>query len=625
MNLSDEELVNAILWKLYILHEVQNKDNYREICKIFVKEHQDRAFQICMDLAAKYRHVFQARLGLLVDENSTTSQWKSLEKVWGHSLELLLMGRDSHKNEVKDMYLSDDDVKEFQDCFRDVIRQALLSKSPDLPNLPKDSSLPIQSETGTSPTTQGKDRSTTRTPSERETETTSPVSNPANDARKAVNQPSAYQDRSSSDNQEVDPQPTAQWKYLPVPENDPDRHDEFDTRCLTTPEGLKLIGARVRGKKHKHEGTNCDDWFEFVVSGSWTIIAVSDGAGSKKFSRVGAKISCEAAVKHLAEALQNHKINERESWSADTFKRDLTTGEFAEQDLEFVQKALHEAMQVAYDAVQDAAAEREKLVDYYEILGNRRLEIRDLSATLLLAVHTTVKYKEKDYSLVLTCQVGDGMTAAVYQEDRKGQIELLGTPDSGEFAGQTDFLTSKEKLSPDNLMRKTFPFFRPLQALMMMTDGVADDYFPPDPGMLQLYGDLLLNRAIDFRQPTDDEIAEKLRWTHLDSAQAVKDAKKNFGSEVERITDPEDIPQKVWIRSVADYAKELDITKELDVTVAEVVAAPELLAAGSAEEQMWEEAKDKTLEEKLRIWLDSYNVKGSFDDRTLVVLYREVV
>jgi len=557
MNLYDEELVNelvnAILWKLYIIHEDRNEKKYQDMYNIFVKEHPDRVLQICQALAAKYQQVFQTRLGLL-DKDFITSQWKSLETAWINSLELLLMGQSLRKDEVNALYLSDDEGKKFQDSFRDVIRDAL-----------------------------------------------------------------AHQDRSPSDNQEVGPQPTAQWKYLPVPENEPDKHNEFDARSLTTPEGLKLIGARVRGKKHKHEGTNCDDWFEFAVSGPWTIIAVSDGAGSKKFSRVGAKVSCFAAVQHLAEDLQNHKINERESWSADTFKRNETTGVFAEEDLEFVQKALHKAMQVAYEAVQKAAAERNNSFDHAEILGNRRLEIRDLSATLLLAVHTTVKYKEKDYSLVLTCQVGDGMTAAVYQEDRKGKIKLLGTPDSGEFAGQTDFLTSKEKLSPDNLMRKTFPLFRPLQALMMMTDGVADDYFPPDPGMLQLYGNLLLNRVIDFPQPTDDEIAEKLCRTNLGSAPAVKEAKDNFGSEVERITYPEDIPQKVWIRSVADYAK------ELRVSVAEVVAAPELLAAGSSEEQMWEQAQDKPPKEKLQIWLDSYKVRGSFDDRTLVVLYREVV
>jgi hypothetical protein len=79
---------------------------------------------------------------------------------------------------------------------------------------------------------------------------------------------------------------------------------------------------------------------------------------------------------------------------------------------------------------------------------------------------------------------------------------------------------------------------------MLMTDGVADDYFPNDPGILRLYEDLM-NQGIIGPALNRHEIA---------------------GQEVE---------QKI------------------------------------------------SAQEKLRKWLDSYYVKGSFDDRTLVVLYRE--
>src|SRR5436190_1624232 len=116
------------------------------------------------------------------------------------------------------------------------------------------------------------------------------------------------------------PSLSTQWKYLPVPD-DPDKHDEFDARAGSSPENLKIIGARVRGKKHKHEGTNCDDWFEFITAGTWTIITVSDGAGSKVFSRVGALESCRAAAEELRACLAEHRLKERENWSNETFKR----------------------------------------------------------------------------------------------------------------------------------------------------------------------------------------------------------------------------------------------------------------------------------------------------------------
>ncbi len=322
------------------------------------------------------------------------------------------------------------------------------------------------------------------------------------------------------------PSMTPQWKHLPLPDG-PDRHDESDARAARSPEGFSLLGARVRGKKHKHEGTHCDDWFDFAAAGAWTFVAVADGAGSKKFSRVGARASTEAAVRQLAADLGGHAVRARETWSNDTFRRDEVEGVYvyAEEDLERVQAALHRAMLAAYFAVEKAAAERAASRDHERALG-RKPEINDLSATLLLAAHTTVAYKGRDYSLILACQVGDGMTAAV---DLDGKLQLLGEADSGDYSGETDFLTSQKKLERANLSRKTYAFFRPLRALLVMTDGVADDYFPNDPGMLRLYDDLKANGVL----------------------------------------------------GAAD-------------------------AAG-----------------RLRDWLDTYQVRGSFDDRTLVALHRE--
>jgi hypothetical protein len=370
----------------------------------------------------------------------------------------------------------------------------------------------------------------------------------------------------------------------------------------------------VRGKSHKHDGTNCDDWFEFAVSGDWTIIAVSDGAGAKKFSRVGAKVSCQAAINYLVKVLKDYKINEREIWSVDSFKRDQLTGAFSESDLEQVQEALHEATQVAYNAVKEKADECYKLADYLEALG-RRVDIKDFSATLLLTVHTTVKYKEADYSFVLACQIGDGMIAAVTQDT---MLNLLGQPDRGEYSGQTEFITSQKKLEKHNLMRKTFPFFSPIKALMVMTDGVADDYFPNDPGMLQLYGDLILNKVIEIRKPEESEINKQLEQTQMPDSNRVKEAKPKFQILEEVIT--KDNPKQVRISYVDRYAQ------ELDRPMLEVIASPALLWAGAyLGEGMCNEADSMQPEEKLQLWLDSYYRRGSFDDRTLVVLYREEI
>ena len=95
---------------------------------------------------------------------------------------------------------------------------------------------------------------------------------------------------------------TTLWKYRPVPAEEPEPFPEYLTREAEIPGG-RVIAARVRGKKHKHEGTNCDDWFEIASAGEAAVIAVSDGAGSKKFSRIGARDACRAAAGYLACAL----------------------------------------------------------------------------------------------------------------------------------------------------------------------------------------------------------------------------------------------------------------------------------------------------------------------------------
>lgn len=435
-------------------------------------------------------------------------------------------------------------------------------------------------------------------------------------------QPTLTDEQESSDEVVTtapDSNPTSlstQWKWLPVPPDSPDNHDEAYQSALSSPGGLKLIGARVRGKKHKHEGTNCDDWFEFDVSGPWTIIAVSDGAGSKIFSRIGAKESCQAALSELKAALGEHVLQERDNWSGGTFKRDKKTGVFNAEDLEHVQEALHNAMAKAYEAVEKKAQALAESAPHEEFLG-RKVVVDDLSGTLLLAVHTTVLHEGAERSVVLTCQIGDGMLAAV---STNGGLQLLGIPDSGEFAGQTEFLTSKKKLEKANLVGKTFPFFGPLEALMVMTDGVADDYFPNDPNMLRLYGDLAINRVLRLWGPDlskdSAEIDRRLAQTQLKTKADVELAELAVPFE----TLSADGPQQVFIRSVETYAEKLGL--KLD----EVISDRLLLIAGQFGEGMLEKStrEEETPEDMLRVWLDSYQVRGSFDDRTLVVLHPEV-
>ncbi len=145
---------------------------------------------------------------------------------------------------------------------------------------------------------------------------------------------------------------------------------------------------------------------------------------------------------------------------------------------------------------------------------------------------------------------------------------VLGTPDSGDYSGETDFLTSRRQLDPANLQRKTFGFCGPLRALLVMSDGVADDYFPAAPGMARLYADLVLNGVLPPAVAVGEEaLAEVSEHTppNFDPSQLDREA--------EAVT--ADGPRRVMLRSAAEYAS------ELGRDVPRIAASPAFLAAGA--------------------------------------------
>jgi hypothetical protein len=144
-----------------------------------------------------------------------------------------------------------------------------------------------------------------------------------------------------------------------------------------------------------------------------------------------------------------------------------------------------------------------------------------------------------------------------------------------------------------------------MTALMVMTDGVADDYFPHQPGMLRLYADLVLNRVIRLRG--DDDPAATAPSTQEGLARG------ECESVVEVLTAGG--PQFVSVRSAGVYAE------RLGKSIKELAGWPALLRAGAHSEA----PPPANAAERLREWLDAYTVRGSFDDRTLVVLHQENV
>jgi hypothetical protein len=246
----------------------------------------------------------------------------------------------------------------------------------------------------------------------------------------------------------------ATWKVLePEDPSDPVAHEVCELRRRDA--DWNVLAASIRGKLHAHKAMWRDDAYAFDWVGDWTIIALSDGAGSARLARIGARAACDAALRTMKETLAGYRP---------------APGP-AEAPLPADQDRLREAL--IHGALQARAGimlEAQK----------RQCPSRDLHATFLLVIHTPFK----ENTLVGAIQVGDG-AIGVYTED--DVCRLLGVADHGQYSSETCFLTTPH-IEEQFAQRVRFSIFKKaMRGLAVMCDGVSDDFFPEDKRLIELF------------------------------------------------------------------------------------------------------------------------------------------
>ena len=375
------------------------------------------------------------------------------------------------------------------------------------------------------------------------------------------------------------------WRYRTVAENGTELHTEYHCKHTRTGVG-EVIGARVRGKKHKHEGTNCDDWFETAVAEGCFIAVVADGAGSKQLSRIGARVSCEAAVEYLRNEIP--EMFSRDRGLRAKLAGDMSGEEFLGACGEFA-ALIRKSAVAAFDAVIQKLGSLYSDGSYVRVLG-RNPTLADMGSTFLAAVAVPVEVNGERQRFVVTLQIGDGCICAIdTRAEHSKCLRLMGEADSGAYSGETEFL-SERTVSEDAAARKTRISRGRSDILMLMSDGVADDYFPAQPMMKRLLLDLRLNGILPMPGDTSGRC---------------EPAPMEFPA-----VTPEQQPVAV------QYSKQL--LKDGDDAVNELWDSRDTLAPWSLE--AWGKSLGGTPELRLQNWLDNYSERGSFDDRTLVVM-----
>ncbi|MDE6030603.1 MAG: protein phosphatase 2C domain-containing protein, partial [Oscillospiraceae bacterium] len=376
------------------------------------------------------------------------------------------------------------------------------------------------------------------------------------------------------------------WQYKSITDDGTEQHSEYHEKRIKAP-FAEIIGARVRGKKHKHDGTNCDDYFETALTEDCAISVVCDGAGSRVLSRIGSRVCSETAASYLKTSLS--ELFKKEANLKAKLSADISAPEFME-GCGKIAALVRDSAREAFTAQQN---ELKKLAEdeiYAKALG-RPAAISDLSTTFLAAVVVPLEINGARQALTVSVQIGDGCICTI--DSKAGSescLRLIGEADSGKFSGETDFISEKN-IVPDVIGGKTRVGRSTADIIMLMTDGVADDYFPAQPMMKRLYLDLCLNGILPMAgELTAGEDPAPIRYRSVSMSQ--QSVALQYAKQLLNPNDPNAM-NALWDK------REVLRCHSLEAFRMNIGDSPE---------------------ERLRVWLDNYNERGSFDDRAITVI-----
>ena len=192
---------------------------------------------------------------------------------------------------------------------------------------------------------------------------------------------------------------------------------------------IKVLSSCITGAYHKSKNLPCQDYYKHIKTDNKMVAVVSDGAGSAKFGKIGAKIVCDTLCDILIKA------------SATDIKQKII------------------------DAIEIS---RQKLILHRYNKSKKELGIIDFAATVVGVFY----YKNKG----LFFHIGDGAAIAILGDDNA----VISEPENGIFSCETYFYTMDDW--KDSLR---FTNFEKANSLMLMTDGVTSFAFKNDYEQLE--------------------------------------------------------------------------------------------------------------------------------------------
>ena len=285
-----------------------------------------------------------------------------------------------------------------------------------------------------------------------------------------------------------------------------------------------LVGASKRGRSHAKDGSYRDDHFglSYNEDTGWHVMVVADGAGSAQLSREGSRVACKITL----DALDKY-LRENVDPSAPEMIAALQSAETPEEKR--VELILRPVVNSLMRAAQASAKKIEKRA------AKITCRASDLSTTLAIGAAKKID----DNWLLLSFSIGDG-GIGIWDGD-KDEVTLMCKPDSGEFAGQTRFLSAEELAKVEERMSRVFAEVRKdFTAFVGMTDGITDPKFETDaalenPERWRAFWDDDLTREVGFARDNQDLEEQFLGWMDFWS-------RGNHDDRTLAVMVPEDLP-----------------------------------------------------------------------------------
>jgi serine/threonine protein phosphatase PrpC len=271
----------------------------------------------------------------------------------------------------------------------------------------------------------------------------------------------------------VNPDPKSLWKDIPSDINDP-FWKEDDVSISDSLGERHIVVSSKRGRSHENVGSFRDDDFAYkhFEKTGWSVVAVSDGAGTYSLSRVGSQLSCNAVVEYFEKHsdLEQNKIFEEK-----LLEFNSTKDETLLREIEILSKKnLYQATVFVHNQIKEYA--EKTFAEHPELFNNPKAK------THLDYYHSTlifVVFKKFEFGyVILTFGVGD-CPIAVMSKD-KSYTTLLNWLDVGEFGGGTRFITQPNIFhSQEHPMASRFNFqiVTDFSYLFLMSDGIYDPKF----------------------------------------------------------------------------------------------------------------------------------------------------